>query len=431
MSEIVTASFATDLSEFSGTSSSAGGSIAWSSGAGLGGTSGGVAIGVTSGSTSRGHFAFTAFTGLTACRVFQYYDPNGVTMGSSEVHPIGRLCKTNEFDVGSMFVLHAKLVSGQRYIRCDSRADDGNTVTATDVAITDAEHWVEVHVTRASSAVAVDGTVTYYIDDSVTPVASHTGVDNYDQFVLVDRYIVGSTGGVDAGTTGTQYFDLVRINNDGSAIGVSSAPTVTDITAQTGTFGTQKSVACTIADTDSDIARCDVSTDGTALITLTASGSATLTNNGTTAPYVTGTHTDVVATLGLNIKLDAVRNGAELSHVETITVLVTDAATNTGNDTFTMTWSVPTGVGTQTLYLTGTQAQLNLALATVEVTPVTGFTGAIDCLMYSVTSTPLTDTDTFSITVQAQVDTIVGGAIIGQKDFTKYNSAIRSGRRAR
>ena len=182
-----------------------------------------------------------------------------------------------------------------------------------------------------------------------------------------------------------------------------AAPTVTDISTQSGTFGTQKSVACTIADTDSDIVRCDVSTDGTALITLTASGAASVTNNGTTAVYVTGTHTDVVATLGNGIKLDGVRSGAELSHTETITVLATDSLDATGSDTFDIIWSVPTGVGTQTLYLTGTQAQINAMLATVEITPVTDFTGTIQCLMYSVTSTPLSDLDVFTITVTESI----------------------------
>ena len=214
----------------------------------------------------------------------------------------------------------------------------------------------------------------------------------------------GTQESVSGALSGTLLLGPLGFNDDGSEIGdysYSAAPTVTDISNQTGTFGTQKTVACTIADTDSDIVRCDVSTNGTALITLTASGAASVTNNGTTAPYVTGTHTDVVATLGNGIKLDGVRSGTELSHTETITVLVTDSLDATGNDTFDITWSVPTGVGTQTLYLTGTQAQINAMLATVEITPITDFTGLIQCLMYSVTSTPLDDTDTFNITVAA------------------------------
>ena len=212
-------------------------------------------------------------------------------------------------------------------------------------------------------------------------------------------------------SSGSLLLGAFGFRDDSTEIGdysYSAAPTVTDISTQTGTFGTQKSVACTLADTDSDIVRCDVSTDGTTLITLTASGAASVTNNGTTAVYVTGTHTDVVATLGNGIKLDGIRSGAELSHTETITVLATDSLDATGNDTFDIIWSVPTGVGTQTLYLTGTQAQINAMLATVEITPVTDFTGTIQCLMYSVTSTPLTDLDVFPITV---ADSIRGPSV--------------------
>lgn len=176
-----------------------------------------------------------------------------------------------------------------------------------------------------------------------------------------------------------------------------SPPSVSNITTQTGYFGIQKSVACTLTKGTSDIARCDVSTDGTALITLTASGSASITNNGTTALYVTGTNADIIATLGNNIALDAVRDGTELTHNETITVLATDTLDATGNDTFTFTSSVQTGVGTQTLKLTGTQAQINAALLTIGVTATV--VGDISTLMYSVTSTPLTDTDIFNIAV--------------------------------
>lgn len=176
-------------------------------------------------------------------------------------------------------------------------------------------------------------------------------------------------------------------------------PTVANITAQTGYFGTPKSVACTLTKTMNDIVQCSVTTDGTSVITLTASGAAVVYNNGTTGPYVLGTNADVIATLGNGISLSGVRSFPEFSHVETITVIAVDSLGVNGSDTFTMTWSVVTGVGTTTLKLTGTQAQINAALATVEVTSSGAFFGSKNCFMYSVTSTPLNDADTFFVTV--------------------------------
>lgn len=400
MSEIINAHFAADTSELTGVSASGGGSYGYSGSAGLGGTTGGIAAGLTSGCVAKGWFAYTVWTGKTAGRWQFYFDPNSVSMASAEVHPIARACKANEFDVGTLFVVHSKMLGGQRYLRFDSRDDSGNTTTATDVAITDAEHWVEIHATRSSGPSANDGTVTYYIDTLTSPVASHTGIDNYDQFVLNERFVLGVTGGVDASTIGTVYFDECRINDDGSAIGIGSNPSVTDISNQTGTIGTQKSIACTVADTGADLVRVDVSTDGLTAITLTASGSAVITNNGTQAVYVTGTHADVVATLGNNIALDRADTiYPDFSVVETLTVTATDSFSHTGQDTFTMTWSIATGQGEAALTFTGTYAQALLALPTLVFTPETGVTGNFLMTMVSTTSTPLSDTDDIPIII--------------------------------
>ena len=370
---------------------------------------------------------FTAISSTAATFRIAISGLVGLTMSNLNSHSIYTLSTA----AATAGWIEYKDTAGVRSLQLFQKNDAGTTFNTSAYTIDAGTTYIQVKYEKSSVDTATDAAFSLYFNDTLKERT--TTLEIYDTFNF-NAIRFGALDVPDTGTSGIWKFDKAIFRDDATLPGSpGAAPTVTDITAQTGTFGTQKSVACTIADTNSDIARCDVSTDGTALITLTASGSASITNNGTTAPYVTGTHTDVVATLGLNIKLDAVRNGAELSHVETITVLVTDAATNTGNDTFTMTWSVPTGVGTQTLYLTGTQAQLNLALATVEVTPVTGFTGAIDCLMYSVTSTPLTDTDTFTINV-LEVNpggSVPGGALVFKKDFTKYNTAIRTGRRER
>ena len=385
--------FTSDLSEFTSTVTD-GGDMAWDSGS-IAGHAGRVGFNIDDTTAIYG-----TKTGMTTSDEYRYellIDINTLTLANSDhfwwmnvpndANATHRLMFRKT--AGGVFQLSAALYS-------DGFASSNETTVTWGSWDT-----LEVHVKRGAAGAGF--CKLYAGGDYTTPKINITGVSNDTVWGTnggCASFRVGPHAGLDAGTSGLFYISRITMRNTGVQIGsASAAPTVTDISNQTGTFGTQKTVACTIADTDSDIVRCDVSTNGTALITLTASGAASVTNNGTTAPYVTGTHTDVVATLGNNIKLDGVRDGTELSHVETITVLVTDSLDATGNDTFTMTWSVPTGVGTQTLYLTGTQAQINAMLATVELTPTEDFTGTIQCLMYSVTSTPLTDTDTFNITV--------------------------------
>lgn len=264
---------------------------------------------------------------------------------------------------------------------------------------------IEVHVKRAASNVSSDGFCkVYFAPDFTTPVINITGIDNYDIWASVNggcaSFRMGAISGVDAGTNGTFYMTRFLLRNTGVQIGSSNAsPTVTNISNQTGTPGDEKSVACTIADTDGNIDECTVSTDGACLITLTASGSANVANNGTTAVTVTGTHADVVATLGNNIKLNLASIWPEASVVETITVLVTDDDDATGNDTFTMTWTPASGNGERLITITCTYAQF--LAGTLIFTPDENVVGSFTTRMVSTTSTPLTDSDTFTITVSA------------------------------
>lgn len=336
---------------------------------------------------------FTAISSTACTFRIAIADLVGLTMATSNAHMIYQL-KTASATAGW---LEYKDTAGTRTLQLIQKNDAGTQYNTSAYTITGSTTYIQLKYEKSSVNAATDAAFSLYFDDTLKE--RKTGLEIYDTFNF-NAIRVGGMDTIDSGTTGVWKFDKAIFRDDSTLPGSPQAdPTVTDISNQTGTFGTPKSVACTLNAGTSDIARCDVSTDGTALITLTASGAATVTNNGTTAPYVTGSSADVIATLGNNISISGVRAGTEFSHVETITVLATDSLSATGNDTFTMTWSVPTGVGTQTLYLTGTHAQLNAALATVE------FTGtvieSIDCLMYSVTSTPLTDTDIFNITVVA------------------------------
>ena len=395
MAQLANIHMASDLTEWTSTTISSPNTLVYSAGSGQAGTTGAALLGINS-STNATYMTktHTALSTETDYR-FRFYMNNfisGITLPSGHNIDLWRPYSNGNTVQRGYGRIHNN--SGTLQLIHSIRLDDNSFPTET-ITWGTMPSYIEVHMHKGSGTAFQK---VYF--DGVLMGTGITGVTVSTVFIY-DALRLGAPQISSAGTVASMVFDEVVIRNDATVIGsANAAPTVTDISNQTGTFGTPKSVACTLNAGTSAIARCDVSTNGTALITLTASGAAVVTNNGTTAPYVTGSSTDVLATLGNNISFSGVRNGTELSHVETITVLVTDALSATGNDTFTLTWSVPTGVGTQTLYLTGTHAQLNAALPTVEFTGTVVET--IQCLMYSVTSTPLTDTDMFNIVVSEQ-----------------------------
>lgn len=337
---------------------------------------------------------FTAISSTACTFRIAIEDLVGLTMSNLNAHMIYQL-KTASATAGW---LEYKDTAGTRTVQLIQKNDAGTQFSTSAYEIDANTTYLQFKYEKSSMDLATDAAFSLYFNDTLKE--RKTGLEIYNTFNF-NAIRVGGMDTVDSGTTGTWKFDKAVFRDDATLPGSPQVgPTVTNINTQSGTFGAQKSVACTLNAGTSDIARCDVSTDGTTIITLTASGSAVITDNGTTAPYVTGTSADIIATLGNNIKLDGVRSGAELSHTETITVLATDTLDATGDDTFDIIWSVPTGVGTQTLYLTGTHTELNAALATVKVTGTAEET--VQCLMYSVTSTPLTDTDIFNITFSEQ-----------------------------
>ena len=96
--------------------------------------------------------------------------------------------------------------------------------------LTDAPHYIEVHVRRAATGVSADGYVDTWIDGALQ--ARLAGIDNFDKFAAVARMDVGATSGVDVGTTGTFFMDEIIANDDGSEIGPVPAPSAGGLPSQ-------------------------------------------------------------------------------------------------------------------------------------------------------------------------------------------------------
>lgn len=147
-----------------------------------------------------------------------YFDPNSLTMGSAELFTLyyARSAVPNTFMQvqlrwsGSVYQIIATITN-----------DAASSTPTTAINITDAPHYVEVYLQRASSDVASDGRIDVWVDGAGQQ--SVTGVDNYDRFNNFNQFLFGATVGLDAGTSGTFFLDELVINDDGSLIGAYSA----------------------------------------------------------------------------------------------------------------------------------------------------------------------------------------------------------------
>jgi hypothetical protein len=192
-------------------------------------------------------------------RVRYYIDPNSLTMAVGD--------SFHQFYVdrpSSVRVMRASLNRG--YSLSVSIYNDAGSLAwgSTAWAITDAPHYLEILLVRATTNVSANGYVSIWIDGVFKEMS--TGVDNYDAVAAITNVKFGAVGGIDAGTSGTFYVDELIVNDDGGEIGpVVATPTPTNTSTATAT--------------------------ATATITPTATSTGTLTATPTTTPTVTATAT--------------------------------------------------------------------------------------------------------------------------------------------
>lgn len=207
-----------NLTEWSSTTTD-GGDLSAAAAAALAGTNYGMSALVDDTTAIYGSYTIT-LVGATAFRHRFYFDPNSLTMNTGGSFYLFRLATSSS----PSNIHHVKIwYNGADYgIICSAREDNGTTKDSSIFTITDAPHYIECHLTRASSNAADDGACVLYIDG--VSKATISAIDNYDAWGTVNAAIYGAVTAPPAGTSGAFYIDQIVANNDGGAIGPYVAP---------------------------------------------------------------------------------------------------------------------------------------------------------------------------------------------------------------
>ncbi len=141
-----------------------------------------------------------------------YFDPNGISLADAVTRVIATLWNVTDGNVMRVFFTS----SGGYTVAIEYMEDGGGTSSTTSATISDAPHWIEFEIKRASSATASDGHVKLWVDDTLED--TDTGLDIFDLGRPTEFRLTWDTNN-NAGDSGTLYFDEVFINDDGNPIG--------------------------------------------------------------------------------------------------------------------------------------------------------------------------------------------------------------------
>ena len=149
----------------------------------------------------------------TRYRVRFYFDPNGITMGEGDVFfPI--FLADDSFDE-ALHVEFKYTAAGGYQVKASDRTDGAWDKTTSWYTFTDDVHCFEFDWQASSGVGQNDGRLQLWIDgvskEEVTDIDSDTET--------IDFIYFGAVSGLDAGTSGTMYFDDFASNDDGSLIG--------------------------------------------------------------------------------------------------------------------------------------------------------------------------------------------------------------------
>jgi hypothetical protein len=144
-----------------------------------------------------------------------YFDPNSVTMANNDNFSIFYGLQGT---ATSILQIQLRRFSGTYQLRTAAINDGGAWVYSGWTTISDAPHIVEIDWQAASAAGANNGTLSLWVDEAAqTPLSA---IDNDTR--RVDRIRLGAVAGMDAGTSGTVYFDAFRsgrVNYIGAEVG--------------------------------------------------------------------------------------------------------------------------------------------------------------------------------------------------------------------
>jgi hypothetical protein len=133
-----------------------------------------------------------------------YFDPNSITMASSDAHLI-LIGRTANGTTTGATVLQVELrYSGGKYQIRALISDDATAFTSSGwFTINDAPHSIEIDWRASTAAGANNGGLTLWIDG--TQQANVTGIDNDTR--RIESVRLGAVSGIDTTTRGTEYFD--------------------------------------------------------------------------------------------------------------------------------------------------------------------------------------------------------------------------------
>lgn len=208
-----------NLSEWTSLSD-AGGDLSASNAAALAGSSFGMACRINGTDSFYAEYQLGASNTSGVVRVRFYFDPNSLTMANNQNHFIGnmRSATTNILT----WRLGYTTANGHNLVVQMIR--DADSVQTTAHNFTDAPHYIEVRLVRATTNVSADGTLDLWVDG--VHIQQLTG-DNFDTFNNFRTMRLGNTSGIDATTSGTYYIDEIKVNDDGSEIGAAGGSPVT------------------------------------------------------------------------------------------------------------------------------------------------------------------------------------------------------------
>ncbi|MEO8392377.1 MAG: choice-of-anchor Q domain-containing protein, partial [Chloroflexota bacterium] len=144
-----------------------------------------------------------------------YFDPNSLVMANGS-----NFFLVYAYQGTSTVVLQMQMQfsNGSYQVRTGALNDAGSVVYTSYVTISDAPHMIELNWLASSAVGANNGTLTTWIDQVQQPTLS--GIDNDTR--RIDRVRLGTVAGLDAGTSGTIYFDAFvsrRLTYIGAEVG--------------------------------------------------------------------------------------------------------------------------------------------------------------------------------------------------------------------
>lgn len=203
-----------DLSEWTATVTD-GGDLSASTDAGLVGTYG-MSGYIDDTNSINAYYLFGDLGTVSAYRFRFYIDLTDLTMQSGDNYYAGGIINNSTVNT---YHYVGRDATG-KYIIWYFRNDTGSvTHNSGKLYLSDAPHYVEVHMVRATTTSSYNGGIYVYVDGGLE--YSATNFDNYEtaSWGGNDRIQLGAINNIDAGTSGYFYYDDIIVRDDGTEIG--------------------------------------------------------------------------------------------------------------------------------------------------------------------------------------------------------------------